>query len=387
MLRYTFEGRDKMIALGRFSEAFSLADARKRATELRALLDSGADPKAERAASRQKRREEEARAMTFKQCAEAFIATRPKHWKSETRKAQWRHSLEKYAFPVIGELSVPAIDEPLILKVLHQNVPALRTKAGEMLRPAGLFWNVRPETASKVRNRMELILDWARANKFRAGDNPARWRGNMDHLLGSGNAQAVQHLAALPYREVGEFLKDLRTRSGVASLALEFLILTAARTGEVLGATWGEIQEAQGVWTVPASRMKAGREHRVPLSPAALDVLERAKKVRRGDYIFPAARAIAPLSNMALLAVLKRMERTDITVHGFRSCFRDWAAEETTCANEVVEMALAHAIGSKVEAAYRRGDLFEKRKALMAAWADYCDGKSNVVNLSARAVA
>jgi integrase len=326
--------------------------------------------------------------MTFKQCADKFMATRStKNWKSEKRKAQWLHSLAKYVFPVIGELSVPSIDEPLVLKVLHQSIPALRTKDGEILRPAGLFWNVRPETASKIRNRMELILDWARANKYRTGDNPARWRGNMDHLLGSGHGQAVKHLAALPYRDIAEFLKDVRARDGAASLALEFLILTAARTGEVIGATWDEIQEAQGVWTVPGSRMKAGREHRVPLSSAALDVLKRAKKLRRGDFIFPAARAKAPLSNMALLAVLKRMERTDITVHGMRSCFRDWAAEETTCANEVVEMALAHAIGSKVEAAYRRGDLFEKRKVLMAAWADYCDGKSNVVTLSARAVA
>jgi integrase len=226
-----------------------------------------------------------------------------------------------------------------------------------------------------LRGRIEAILDWAKVRGLRSGENPARWRGHLDHLLPArSKVRRVKHHAALPYLQISTYLEELRAQKGVAAKALEFLILTAARTGEVIGARWDEIDMEAKIWTIPASRMKAGREHRVPLAESALAVLIHMQSLRQNEYVFPGDQR-AQLSNMALLMVLRRMKRGDITAHGFRSTFRTWAAERTNFAQEVVETALAHVVGNKVEAAYQRGDMFEKRRRLMTAWAEFCARK------------
>jgi integrase len=279
-------------------------------------------------------------------------------------------SLKTYASPVLGRLPVSAIDVDLVVKALQP------------------IWEKKPETASRVRGRIEAVLAWATTRKLRQGDNPARWQGNLEHLL-SERSRAVEHHTALPYAEIGTFMAELHKRDGVAPRALELTILTAARSGEVLGARWDEIDLRTRLWTVPAARMKAGREHRIPLSVSAVAVLERQTKVRESEFVFPGT-ARHVLSDMSMLAVLKRMKRADLTVHGFRSTFRDWAAERTNFANEMVEMALAHTVSDKVEAAYRRGDMFDKRRKLMDAWAAYCAKPAaptgEVVPLRARAL-
>jgi integrase len=232
------------------------------------------------------------------------------------------------------------------------------------------IWHAKPETASRVRGRIESVLDWASARGYRRGDNPARWRGHLENLLPNrSKLQRVEHHAALPYAQMAEFMAALRVQEGIAARALEFLILTAARTGEVIGASPSEIKD--DVWTVPAERMKGGKEHRIPLSAPALEIIEKMKMEHPGNFLFPGAKRGKPLSNMGMTMTLRRMERGDLTVHGFRSTFRDWSAERTNFPREVAEMALAHTVTDKVEAAYRRGDLFEKRRHLMASWASF----------------
>ena len=256
--------------------------------------------------------------------------------------------------PVFGSVSVQKVDTALVMRVLEP------------------IWTTKAETASRLRGRIESILNWAIARGFRQGENPARWRGHLANLLPvRARIRAVKHHAALPYPEIGAFMADLRAREGVAATALEFLILTAARTSEVLGGRWQEIDLTKRTWIVPAGRMKGRREHRVPLSNAACAVLKRLHGLH-DELVFPGTTRNRPLSNMALLVLLRRMNRSDLTVHGFRSTFRDWAAEHTDYPPEVAEMALAHSVSDKVEAAYRRGDLFEKRNHLMSAWAEYC---------------
>jgi integrase len=253
-------------------------------------------------------------------------------------------------------VSIQAIDTGLVMKVLQP------------------IWGTKPETASRVRGRIEAILDWARVQKLREGENPARWRGHLDHLLPTpSKVRRVKHHAALAYAELPDFIAELRAQGGVAARALEFTILTAARTGETIGAVWDEVNTSEKVWTIPAGRMKAGKDHRVPLSSRALAILRDPHDLRTSDFVFPGGKTGKSFSNMAMTEVLRRMGRDDITVHGFRSTFRDWAAERTNFPNEVVEMALAHAVGNMVEAAYRRGDLFDKRRRLMAEWATYCN--------------
>src|SRR6516225_8271652 len=272
---------------------------------------------------------------------------------------------------VIGELPVASVDTALVTKILET------------------LWSAKPETASRLRGRIEAVLNWAKARGYRDGENPARWRGHLDNLLPAmSKIRAVKHHAALPYEQIGAFVRELHTCDGVAARALEFAILTAARTSEVIGAQWTEIDLSAKIWTVPSSRMKAGREHRVPLSAYAIEILNRMAPVKTDGFVF-GAKPERPLANEAMLAVLRRMERGDITVHGFRSTFRDWAAERTNFSSEVAEMALAHAVGDKVEAAYRRGDLFEKRRRLMTAWATFCatlrqDSQNNVTSLGKR---
>ena len=292
--------------------------------------------------------------MTFSKCAEKYIAAHSAAWRNDKHAAQWKNTLKAYADPIIGELAVKDVDTGLVLRVLEP------------------IWTKKPETASRLRGRMERILDWARVMGYRSGENPARWRGHLDKLLPSAmNRRKREHHAALPYDQLGAFVGDLRKQSGSAARALEWLILNASRTGEVIGAKAGEVDLDKGIWTIPAERMKSGREHRIPLSPRAIEIARE----QEGPYLFPGLRNGDPLSNMAMLKLLRRMGRDDITTHGFRSTFRDWAAECTSYPNEVCEMALAHAIGDKVEAAYRRGDLFEKRRQLMLDWGRYCEAQ------------
>lgn len=354
IFRFKLHGRAREMGLGS-QKTITLGEARLKATECRKLLLEGIDPIEARNATRARDRLEAARSMTFSACATAYIAAHRAGWKNVKHGSQWENTIETYANPVIGMLPVKLVDTSLVMRVLEP------------------IWQSKPETASRLRGRIESILDWATARAYRVGENPARWRGHLDSLLPqSSKIRRVVHHPALPYEQLGAFLQQLRTRPGVAAKALEFLILTAARTGEVIGARWDEIDFNKNVWTCPADRMKSGRLHRVPLSPAAMKILEDLVDTRTSSYVFEGGKADKPLSNMAMLAVLKRMGRADLTCHGFRSTFRDWAAEQTNFAREVAEAALAHTVGDKVEAAYRRGDLFEKRRNLMNAWAKHC---------------
>jgi integrase len=354
IFRYSRAGKERQMGLGAL-HTVSLSEARDRAKECRASLLAGTDPLDARNAEKLATKLEEAKAVTFDYCATEYIAAHRGSWKNAKHAAQWESTIATYASPVIGTLPVALIDTALVVKVLQP------------------IWQTKTETATRLRSRLENILDWATVSKFRTGENPARWKGHLDNLLADPNKVArVEHHAALPWQEIGGFMVDLRQREGIAARAVEFGILTAARSGEIRGAKWDEIDLDSAVWTVPADRMKAGREHRVPLSTAALDLLN--KMPRLGDHIFPGQRGDYALSDMSLTAVLRRMDRKEITVHGFRSTFRDWCAESVgnSFPREVCEHALAHSLPDKVEAAYRRGDLIEKRKVLMQVWADYC---------------
>jgi integrase len=353
--RYQLAGTRRDMGLGPVA-LFSLADARRIAVDARKLVAQGVDPIDRRRSERAATATADAKAMTFKACAEAYIAAHRAGWRNPKHAAQWPSTLQTYVYPVMGELPVPAVD---------------------------VGWSVKPETASRVRGRIESVLDWAAARGYRHGENPARWRGHLENLLPKkSKVRRVEHHAALPYPEIAGFMAELRQQEGVAARALEFAILTAARTGEVIGATWVEFDLEGRLWTIPGERMKAGREHRVPLSDAALAIMHAMARVRMGDHLFPGARTGRPMSNMAMLMLLRRMGRGDLTAHGFRSAFSDWCAEQTNFPSEVREMALAHTVGDKVEAAYRRGDLYQKRREVMAAWGRYCaGGGAKVVNL------
>ncbi|MDE2133830.1 MAG: tyrosine-type recombinase/integrase [Alphaproteobacteria bacterium] len=353
--RYMLHGRAREMGLGSLRE-FSLAEARIRAAECRKLRADGIDPIDRRRAARSGQRLATAKAMTFEDAAKAYIEANSPGWRNEKQAVQWTSSLKMYAYPVFGSLPVQDIDTALVMKVLEP------------------IWKTKTETASRVRGRIEAVLDWAKARDYRTGENPAVWRGHIENLLPArSRVKKVKHHPALPYDEIGDFVKLLRGCEGTAARAFGFLILTAARTSEVVGAQWDEVDLEKATWIIPADRIKAGREHRVPLSQAALSVLQSMEKNRQNKFVFPGGQQNQSLSNMALLALLKRIGKTDITAHGFRSTFRDWAAERTNYPREVAEMALAHAIGDKVEAAYRRGDLFEKRRRLMHDWANYCN--------------
>jgi integrase len=334
----------------------TLAEAREETRLWRKVLREGVDPLAARNAQRAQRRAERLGAMTFRQCAEAYVQAHAAGWKNPKHTAQWTATLETYVHPVFGDRPVKDIDTGLLLRALDP------------------IWRTKTETASRLRGRVEAVLDWAAARKLRTGENPARWRGHLDKLLPARTkVRSVVHHPALAHGEVAVFMRQLRGCEFVAARALEFTILTAGRTGEVIGATWDEMDLEAAIWNVPAERMKSGRPHRVPLSRPALAVLEKMSGVRESDYIFTGARPGRGLSNMAMLKVMTRLGRDTLTVHGFRSTFRDWAAELTTHPNEVVEMALAHVIQGKAEAAYRRGDLLEKRRSLMEDWAAFCN--------------
>jgi integrase len=365
--RFTLRGRAREMGLGSLS-ALSLSDARAKASECRRQRQEGIDPIEARRTIRQQIMLDAAKALTFKDAAQAYMHSHRAGWRNSKHAAQWESTLATYAEPALGALSVQAIDTAVILKVLEP------------------IWTTKPETAGRVRGRIETILDWAKVRGFSAGDNPARWRGHLDHLLPSrSKVRRVKHHAALAYAELPDFMQAVRRQEGTAARALEFTILTAARTGETIGAKWNELNLLDKVWVIPAERMKGGKEHRIPLSGRALAIIQEMQPSRNSDdeFLFPGGRRGRPLSNMAMTALLRRMERADITVHGFRSTFRDWAAERTNYPREVAEMALAHVVADKVEAAYRRGDLFEKRHRLMAEWTRFCglpkEGKGDSV--------
>jgi integrase len=351
LFRYRWHGRARAMGLGPLADV-ALADAREAARECRALLRKGLDPIEHRRA--QRAAEQLAASPPFKTVFELYLAAHEAGWRNDKHKAQWRSTLESYALPKLGTRPVSEVATGDVTAVLQP------------------IWTKLPETANRLRGRLEAVLDFAKARGWRSGDNPARWRGHLNNLLPSRAKLAkVKHHAALPYADVAGFVTALRKQPGIAAKALEFAILTAARTGEVIGARWSEIDQARALWTVPAERMKSGREHRLPLSDRAREILEEMNELG-GEYVFPGGKPDAPLSNMAMTAVLRRMKRTDITVHGFRSTFRDWAAETTGYAREVAEAALAHTLKDRVEAAYKRGDLLEKRRRLMADWSTYC---------------
>jgi integrase len=332
----------------------SLKEARERARKARQQLLDGVDPIEARRSERAKALFEASKVVTFEEAATTYFDAHQAKWRNAKHRNQFVSTLKEYVFPKLGKLAVADIDIGSVLSVLEP------------------IWPTKTETASRVRSRIEAVLDWATVRKLRTGDNPARWKGNLQHVLPARSRLAKpQHHAALPYAEISAFMAALRKRNGVAARALEFTILTAARTGEVLGAQWDEIDLTTRTWTVPGGRMKAGREHRVPLSDEAVEILKTLPREKGNPFVFVGPRA-GGLSNMAMATVLRRMDRADTTVHGFRSTFRDWAAESTAYPNHVVEMALAHTVGNKVEAAYRRGDLLAKRQRLAADWAKYC---------------
>jgi len=379
VFRYRMGGRKTPRDMGLGSlEMVSLADARGKATDKRNLILDGIDPIEARKHDKVAAALDASKAITFKECATAYIAVHREGWRNEKHAQQWTATLEAYAFPKIGKLPVRDIDAGAVLKVLEQKCDDLPAKP--------TLWSGKTETATRVRGRIEAILDWAKVRQYRTGENPARWRGNLEHSLPNrAKVQKVKHHAALPYGEIGAFMGALRAQEGTAARALEFVILTATRTSETIGARWDEIDQDKGLWIIPAERIKAGKEHRIPLSAPALAIIKQQAKVKEGEFVFPGGKARKPLSTNALLALLKRMERAALTAHGFRSTFRDWAAEQTNYARDVAEMALAHTIGDKVEAAYRRGDLFKKRERLMADWAKFCGSiarSGNVLNIN-----
>lgn len=353
LFRYAVAGRERQMGFGPLSDV-PLAEARNRATAARELRREGKDPIVEREAARATASLAATKVMSFDDCATAYIAAHRAGWRNVKHASQWTNTIATYCSPVFGKLPVQLVDVGLVMKVVEP------------------LWTSKPETAGRLRGRIERILDWAKVRGYRDGENPARWRGHIDQLLPArGKVARVKHHAALSYSELPVFMAQLKDRDAVAARALEFAILTAARTGEVIGAKWDELDLIERVWSIPAERMKGGREHRVPLSGAAMEIVQHMSIIRQNDHVFPGDRRDA-LSNMALLMLLRRMERTDITAHGFRSTFRDWVEEQTDSPRAVAETALSHAIGSAVEAAYRRGDLLEKRRPLMKRWAEYC---------------
>jgi integrase len=356
VLRFTWRGRAKEMGLGS-AAAVPLSDAREKAASARRKIAQGLNPIDERKRT--------SGVPTFGEMADEVRETLAAGFRNEKHKAQWKSTLASYAAPLRSK-PVDTITTDDVLAILKP------------------IWTTKPETASRVRGRIEKVLDAARAKGFREGENPARWRGHLDHLLPRPSKLTRGHHAAMPYEEVAAFVAKLRERDATAALALELCILAAARSGEILGMCWQEIDLDKKIWTVPARRMKAGREHRVPLSRRATDILVSLTHHRSGDYVFHGKRNNRPLSGMALQMLLRRMKIKSATVHGFRSSFRDWAGNETSYPRELIETALAHVIGDKAEQAYRRSDALEKRRALMEGWAAYCDPErlANVVCIS-----
>lgn len=358
LYRYTLNKRQRQMGLGPYP-VIGLKDARRLAIEAQRVLLGGLDPIAEKQAAKAAA----ATAMTFKDVAEFYLKAHESTWRNPQHRWQWRQTLEAYAYPAFGKWPVQTVSTGAVMKVLEP------------------IWYKVPETAGRVRGRIETVLDYAAARGWRTGDNPARWRGHIANLLPArAKVAKVEHHAALPWRQIGPFMVALAAERGTAATALRFTILTAARTTEALESRWGEVDLKASVWTVPADRMKAGREHRVPLSKPALALLSAIAPDPADPeaFLFPGAKLKAPLSNTAMIMLLRRMHRGELTVHGFRSTFRDWAGEATNYASELAEAALAHTLKNKVEAAYSRGDALEKRRRLMEDWATFCGRPADI---------
>lgn len=350
---YKKDGKRTEIGMGSV-DVMTLDEAREERDKYKKQLKVG-DPLREKKRQANEDRVQRAKMITFQQCASAFINKHQHELKNKKHIQQWTNTLAQYAYPYIGQLPIEDIDTNLVMKCLEP------------------IWITKNETASRVRGRIEQVLSWATVSGYRAGDNPARWRGHLNQLLAKpSKVQNTKHHPALPYTEISAFMEQLRQQQGIAAKCLEFTILTAARTNEAIGAVWGEINLDAKVWTIPKERMKAENEHLVPLSDVCIDLLIQMESIRTNDFIFPGQQN--GLSNMAMLKLLDRMGRKDLTVHGFRSTFRDWSSEVTHYPNEVLEKCLAHTIGNEAEAAYRRGALLKKRFDVMKDWAKYCDG-------------
>ncbi len=352
ILRVQIGDRRRDVGLGGFPDV-TLGAARDNARQIREQIRQGIDPIAARKAAQDALRSAEAKRFTFNQASAACYKAKAREFRNSKHSAQWKGTLDTYASPVIGSLPVDQVELAHVVKVLER------------------LWETKTETASRVRGRIESVLSWATVSGYRSGDNPARWKGNLEHIFPKpSKVRRVNHHAALPWQEIGAFMAELSKREGMAARTLEFAILTAARSGEVRHAMWDEIDLDAKLWTVPAERMKAGKQHVVPLSAAALRLLKCLPRMKGSAFVFPAPRGGA-LSDMSLSAVTRRME-VDAVPHGFRSSFRDWCAESTNYPREVAEQALAHTLESKVEAAYRRGDLLPKRRRLMEQWGRFC---------------
>lgn len=352
-------GRRREMGLGPL-HAVSLVDARSRAAGLRKILIDGGDPLE---VKKLERRAKVGASITFAEAAEQYIKTHRATWKNAKHAEQWTNSLAKYVITIFGNCPVSSIDTPLVLKCLEP------------------IWETKTETATRVRGRIEAVLDWAAVKSYRSGENPARWKGHLEHLLGNPTIlKNTQHMPALPYSKIGDFFQILRKRDESSARMLEFTVLTAVRSGEARGTQWGEIDFDNAVWTIPGERMKMKKEHRVPLSPRAIEILRDIRlgvdNFTEATLVFPGPKKDKPFSDAAMTALLERMGYGYITVHGFRSSFRDWASETTEHSTDVCEMALAHSISNAVEGAYRRGDLFAKRTLLMNDWCEYCNTPS-----------
>lgn len=351
VLRTLIAGKRRHMGLGAFPSV-TLAMAREKARAARSEVEAGVDPIAARLEVVSKLKAEKRNAVTFESAAKAYIDAHGDSWKNSKHRAQWSSTLETYAFPVIGSLQTAHVTQSHVLAVLEP------------------IWKTKNETAARLRGRIEAVLDWATVRGYREGENPARWKGRLDKLLPApAKIQKTVHRKALPIDAVPQFMRDLRDKEGVTARALEFVVLTAARSGEVRGATWGEIDLDAAVWVVPGDRMKAGREHRVPLCTQAVELLKKMPRFVGNEHVFPSPRGKA-LSDMALLTIMRRM-KVNAVPHGFRSTFRDWVGERTDYPRELAEQALAHALVNKVEAAYRRGDALEKRRTMMQEWGNF----------------
>jgi len=365
---YMLHGREREMGLGSVRDV-SLSEARQKRDDCRKLVRAGIDPIDARRRDELAKALADAHSLTFSRCADAYIEAHRASWKNAKHCDQWKNTLATYCGPAFGALPVQHIDTALVLKALEP------------------IWAKKSETASRVRARVERVLDWAKVHGYRAGENPAAWRGHLDKLLPElQKKKRVVHHPALHFAAMADFMVELREQKGIAARAMELLILTATRTSEIIDARWPEFDLQAAVWTIPASRMKAHREHRIPLTARSVEIVRQLKEQSTSEYVFP-GRPGKSLSNMALLSLLHRMGRDDITVHGFRSTFRDWTSERTNYPNHICEMALAHAVADQVEAAYRRGDLFEKRRRLMLDWQKFCDASNRGQVLSLRPVA
>jgi integrase len=369
LFRYMRHGGARWHGIGSY-DLVSLAEARDKALACRKMLLDGVDPIEQKRAKHQHALLANAATMTFLECGEAYVRAHEPTWRNPKHRQQWRNTLDTYVYPVVGPLPVQVVDVAHVMKIVEP------------------IWQTKPETAGRVRGRIEAVLDWAAARKYREGDNPARWRGHLDQLLPKkAKVRKVRHQPAMEYLDVPSFMARLRALDSISARALEFTILAAVRTNETIYAQWNEIDLAGRLWTIPAHKMKAEKEHRVPLSDRMIEILASVPRERGNPHVFVGARKGKGLSNMAMLELLRGMDGNGYTVHGFRSSFRDWHAEQTNFARELGEAALGHALKDDTEAAYQRGDLLEKRRKLMRAWAGYCASppcKGDVVELSAR---